>query len=484
MEEIFSLKIDKSKLSSKYYIWERPASLFYISFPSESVVLPIKKYLGVHWGRTLGFFKNGMVKMIFQLDKTTVSGIQIINQFMSKDVLNKNLKIIAALEDKIKSHFNKSIKTLSDKKLNLEFQNFYKVYLDYWGITHLSELVGFASESLLSDLLSQEELALLTTPLEKSFSLKEEEDILKILEKVQKDPSLKLDNKKILKLLKDHCEKYYWVQNNYLTIKRLAPDYFQTQIMDLLKEKVSATKRLESINSHIKKTKENQTRIISEKNLTIAQKKLIQISQQMIILQDDRKALNLEANVYLLEILKELSSRTHIPLNLLLWSTSKEFSKLIAGEDLTNEFTQRKKSCVLIVDEDEFLVKTKDQYGKLYQEYFGDIKNQNRTELGGRRAQGGRITGKAKIILNPHEANNFQKGDVLVTTMTSPDFISLMKKASAIVTDQGGITCHAAIISRELQIPCVVGTQFATQTFKDGDILEVNANHGLVKILK
>ena len=86
--------------------------------------------------------------------------------------------------------------------------------------------------------------------------------------------------------------------------------------------------------------------------------------------------------------------------------------------------------------------------------------------------------------MNPHEANNFQKGDVLVTTMTSPDFISLMKKASAIVTDQGGITCHAAIISRELQIPCVVGTQFATQTFKDGDILEVNANHGLVKILK
>ena len=200
----------------------------------------------------------------------------------------------------------------------------------------------------------------------KSFSLKEEEDILKILEKVQKDPSLKLDNKKILKLLKDHCEKYYWVQNNYLTIKRLAPDYFQTQIMDLLKEKVSATKRLESINSHIKKTKENQTRIISEKNLTIAQKKLIQISQQMIILQDDRKALNLEANVYLLEILKELSSRTHIPLNLLLWSTSKEFSKLIAGEDLTNEFTQRKKSCVLIVDEDEFLVKTRIIYNILY----------------------------------------------------------------------------------------------------------------------
>lgn len=58
-----------------------------------------------------------------------------------------------------------------------------------------------------------------------------------------------------------------------------------------------------------------------------------------------------------------------------------------------------------------------------------------------------------------------------------------MKKAVAIVTDEGGITCHAAIVSRELGIPCVVGTKIATRVFKDGDLLEVRANHGLVRKL-
>jgi len=59
-----------------------------------------------------------------------------------------------------------------------------------------------------------------------------------------------------------------------------------------------------------------------------------------------------------------------------------------------------------------------------------------------------------------------------------------MKRASAIVTDEGGITCHAAIIARELKVPCVIGTKIATQVLKDGDLVEVNANQGIVKILK
>jgi pyruvate,water dikinase len=60
----------------------------------------------------------------------------------------------------------------------------------------------------------------------------------------------------------------------------------------------------------------------------------------------------------------------------------------------------------------------------------------------------------------------------------------IIKKCGAIVTDEGGITCHAAVISRELEIPCIVGTKIATQVLKDGDLVEVDANKGVVKILK
>lgn len=65
--------------------------------------------------------------------------------------------------------------------------------------------------------------------------------------------------------------------------------------------------------------------------------------------------------------------------------------------------------------------------------------------------------------------------------MTSPDFVPLMKKAKAIVTDEGGLSCHAAIVSREMGLPCVIGTKNATKVFKDGDMIEVDANKGFVR---
>jgi pyruvate,water dikinase len=86
--------------------------------------------------------------------------------------------------------------------------------------------------------------------------------------------------------------------------------------------------------------------------------------------------------------------------------------------------------------------------------------------------------------MNSSEAKHLTKGEILVTSMTSPDFISAIKKAAAIVTNEGGILCHAAIVSREFGIPCIVGTGIATKSIKNGDLIEVDANHGFVRILK
>ena len=96
----------------------------------------------------------------------------------------------------------------------------------------------------------------------------------------------------------------------------------------------------------------------------------------------------------------------------------------------------------------------------------------------------GIVQGKVKIIFNPFDQGKyFNDGDILVTSMTTPDFVPLMKKAKAVITDEGGILCHAAIVSRELAKPCIIGTKNATQILKDGDEIEVNADLGLVKII-
>ncbi len=88
--------------------------------------------------------------------------------------------------------------------------------------------------------------------------------------------------------------------------------------------------------------------------------------------------------------------------------------------------------------------------------------------------------GRVKIVLKPEDMYKVEEGDVLVTVMTTPDMVPAMKKAAAIVTDEGGLTCHAAIVSRELGVPAVVGTKNATKVLKDGMLVTVDGDKGII----
>jgi pyruvate, water dikinase len=100
--------------------------------------------------------------------------------------------------------------------------------------------------------------------------------------------------------------------------------------------------------------------------------------------------------------------------------------------------------------------------------------------LRGLGAAPGAASGPVRILGSLAEAGNFVDGAVLVTRMTAPDWVPLMRRAAAIATDSGGMTCHAAIVSRELGIPCVVGTQQATKKLRDDEIVTVDATRGIV----
>jgi len=95
-------------------------------------------------------------------------------------------------------------------------------------------------------------------------------------------------------------------------------------------------------------------------------------------------------------------------------------------------------------------------------------------------ASPGRGSGEVRVLVSPDKDNGFESGDVLVATMTTPDWVPLMMKASAIVTDGGGVTCHAAIVSREMGLPCVVGTRNATKVLQDKMLVTVDGTHGTV----
>lgn len=105
------------------------------------------------------------------------------------------------------------------------------------------------------------------------------------------------------------------------------------------------------------------------------------------------------------------------------------------------------------------------------------------TAVQGQTAMGGIARGKVRIILKKELLHLVEDGEILVTAMTTPDFLPAMQKAAAFVTDEGGITCHAAIVAREMGKPCVIGTKFATEVLRDGDEVEVDADVGAVRLI-
>ena len=106
------------------------------------------------------------------------------------------------------------------------------------------------------------------------------------------------------------------------------------------------------------------------------------------------------------------------------------------------------------------------------------------TEIKGVVASTGTVRGLVRICESVSDIDKIQEGEILVASMTRPEYLPAMQKAIAFVTDEGGITCHAAIVAREMRKPCIIGTKVATRTIKTGDLIEVDAEQGIVRIIE
>lgn len=117
-----------------------------------------------------------------------------------------------------------------------------------------------------------------------------------------------------------------------------------------------------------------------------------------------------------------------------------------------------------------------------YEDWFEDnnisIKADTNTSLNGDIAYSKSVTGKVCIIYSEKDFVKFKTGNILVTPMTIPKFMKIIKMSNGIITDEGGITCHASIIARELKIPCIVGCKNATKVLKDGDLVKIDGATG------
>ncbi len=435
------------------------------------------------------YFSQGEVNYIAILENQQWIGKNIIQKYLQdKKAVNllyeKWRKNYGNMLEKYYGLFQENFSEISDKDLiekSDELFNFYAKEISMPGF--IDGFMFYADKRfvfLVEEFCKKNNIpdpitiaSTLTASTEPSFFNEEQKDLLKII-KIAKNTK----DKKTNNLIEKHLLKYSWIKSGYYGYKEYTREELLKELNDLMKGSVKID------NNFFIKNKKEKKELIKKYNFIEEILAISELSELFIKWQDYRKIYTLTFVALKEKILREVSRRKNIDFELLKYSLSNEIGKILMDKFVLSELSKRQRGCFLIHSNG----KLREIYsGKEAVDFRKKITKKTKKdvlEIKGMVASMGKITGIVKIVLSIKNLDKVKDGDILVSPMTRPEHISAMKKAGAIVTDDGGITCHAAIVSRELGKPCIVGTKIATQVLKDGDLVEVDANNGVVRIIK
>ncbi len=318
---------------------------------------------------------------------------------------------------------------------------------------------------------------ILTTPLKKSILMKEKEELAKIAF---------LKNKHIKeKKFEKHVKKYEWLEYG-LRGKTLAENDFKNELNLIIKK--GAADVLKKFENEIFVLKRKQKKIFTDLKIHKVHRKIFKIVQESSYARIFSKFSQYYGYYSIEGLLKEIGARANLTLEQVrFFGPVDYYNVLIKRKDYSKIIKERIKRSVHFSDKGETIYfsgkKAEAVMKKL--KIFKDKKVlSGNEEIKGQIAYKGKASGRVKIINTRQEMAKMHQGNILVSHMTNPDIVPVMKVAAAIVTDLGGITCHAAIVARELKKPCIIGTKVATQILKDGDLVEVDAEKGIIRKLK
>jgi len=217
--------------------------------------------------------------------------------------------------------------------------------------------------------------------------------------------------------------------------------------------------------------------------LNAEERLLIKVNKEMAYLRDYRDEIRRRTVYFARFLFQEVARRWQIPYEDLMFYSTPEVFELFKGHKLlTHELQARRGDTIIIIKNKKMKV----LFGKESDKFMKDITpvdNSAVKQITGLVASKGNVWGIAKIISLDSDLKKINQGDIMVAVTTHPEYVIKMQLASAIVTDEGGLTCHAAIVAREMKKPCIVGTKIATKVLKDGDKIEVDAENGVVRKL-
>lgn len=322
---------------------------------------------------------------------------------------------------------------------------------------------------------AEEGFEILTLPLFRETEVQKEQAAIYEAASMLKDNHLRT-NKEIEDRITSMAERFSWIgamRVGWTYLKEPYDREHYTTIIEALAGKGNPNKQVETLKEKQRLSRAQYERFIKE---GIGQDiiEMAELYNRLVFYRSYRGEVIVRSMGYARELLSEAASRFQLELKDLVYFTPDEITQLLQRGTLP-DYKPRQIGFKIFFTENQIKI-------------VGGVKSEEAVaedihELKGDGVYPGVATGKVRIIRNPSDIDEFGDGEVLVTTMTSPDMMLALQKAAAIITDEGGITCHAALLSRELQVPCVIGTEVATRVLKEGERVEVDSQRGLVKRL-
>lgn len=435
------------------------------------------------------YYEEGDMKKAAEAGFKDFSNLDYRKKYFSeiKELLDSETQLYQEIED---ADFSQ----VSDKKLCDFLQQSIDVVVKNFGyyLACQPQCVSLIEKDIQRRLLNDipkekvvEAFTLLSTPTTTTKIRREEQDWLNLLIKSKKND---LTERDINKLIIGH-HKEYFLLNAADGHEPWALDYF------INKFSVESNSPLEHFENRLLEI-ENATKSIDEQKKNFVHEHNIEPS---IIADCDLLA---EIGHWRLEmrfvwmpgyyydklILNEVAKRFSCDQTLIRFATIEEILTLFMGASLDIvELRKRTEAFLFAIDNEKTYILNSEEAKKKLLEYVPPIDNSEIAELKGNIAMKGKVIAKALVYKwtdDMQEKINSVDGDfILVTGQTRPQLMPLIVKAKGIVTDEGGITSHAAIVSRELGTPCIIGTKIATQVLKDGDVVEVDADNGIVRLI-
>ncbi len=469
----------------------------------------VKKTHGIRMKTVYSYYKNHNLISFYETTE-----LEKVSDFIFKKIIN-NKSYVTICYGQQKEAGKKSIELYKkildmdlDKKSVKELLDIYRKIKESWlYFDGLNVLPWFQGSDKLSEHIStilrieynipEPDIQLLLTTPEKSFTMDEEAGFLKLLLRVKEKKLEPLFSKEklirtdlpedILEGINELAKAFHWVPFDYDGPAVYDETHYIKQIRLHIDDPFDQiTVKIDHIANYEKEMNAKHSELLKRYSVSQHLQRLLSDLYLLTVMTDERKAVHFRLHLVFRNVLESLSTKLSIlflDIKYLIYDEIKEFQNDSARLKKISQTRQDEPFLVYKVeDHDIEFIRGKKMEDILHRALDMDDVDFVKGQVASIGV--GTVTGTARLILETDDLPKMKQGDILIATMTTPNLVPAMRKAAAIVTDEGGVTCHAAIVSRELGLPCIIGTDNATVLFKDGDLVEVDAKKGIARKLK